>query len=101
MDPLRMVLLETLEILEALMTCSNIKLGDGTHMIVCRRHSYVPKGERCRWCQKPGTKLCDFPVEAGQSEMGSMTCDARICNQHAKNVGPDKDYCPDHAKEKQ
>jgi hypothetical protein len=80
------------------MTCSIHNLGDGTKMIVCGRHSYVPKGQRCRWCNKPGTQLCDHPIAHPNplEEDGHSTCDARICKDHAQHVGEDKDYCPDH-----
>lgn len=52
--------------------------------IVCSRGQ-----RRCRWCGKPCTKLCDFPRDAG-------TCDAPMCDSHAKHVAYETDYCPDH-----
>ncbi len=44
----------------------------------------------CYVCEAPSTKLCDFP-KAGR------TCDASPCVTHARRVGPNRDYCPDHA----
>src|SRR5205807_441310 len=49
----------------------------------------VPPRKKCRWCGKPVTKLCDFGTASG-------TCDAPMCDAHAKRVGEDTDYCPDH-----
>lgn len=59
---------------------------------VCRRGVRPLKAPLC-WvshCVAPGDKLCDWPVPGGK------TCDRPICARHAKNVGPDKDYCPAH-----
>lgn len=60
--------------------------------IVCTRGRQPPRLPMC-WvshCSSPGVKLCDWPVGDGK------TCDRSICGRHAKNVGPDKDYCPGH-----
>jgi len=72
------------------MPCTVIKSGDLT-AIVCTRGQRKPP--RCRWCRKPGTLLCDGPARKGGG-----TCDARICPDHATNVGPDRDLCPTCAK---
>jgi hypothetical protein len=74
------------------MTCEVVKLGDGTSMISCSCGSRgrVAKSERCGWCERRGTKLCDQPVGDGK------TCDRRICPGHASHVEPNRDYCPDH-----
>ncbi len=42
----------------------------------------------CEWM----AKLCDHPK-------GRKTCDARLCARHATPAGPDRDLCPDHAKQ--
>lgn len=72
------------------MTCSIRKLPTGGMTVICGSHSYVPKGQRCRFCSALGDKLCDWPT-------GEMTtCDVRMCAAHAQHVGDDMDYCPDH-----
>ena len=58
--------------------------------IICSRGSRAPK---CEWCHRTSTKLCDYPV-AG--EKTGTTCDAPMCDRHATNVGPNRDYCPPH-----
>ena len=45
---------------------------------------------KCKWCGKASTKLCDYPVTRNQ------TCDAPMCNEHAKKQGQNIDTCPDH-----
>lgn len=60
--------------------------------IVCKRG---PAPTLCLFCAKagqrtPSTKLCDFPIR------GPVTCDAPMCAAHAKNVGPNRDLCPNH-----
>ncbi len=42
-------------------------------------------------CRARGEVLCDWPME------GAKTCDRRCCRAHSKRVGPDKDYCLEHA----
>lgn len=44
----------------------------------------------CKYCSKPHTKLCDFPISPG------ITCDAKLCDLHAVPAGKNKDLCPDH-----
>jgi len=44
----------------------------------------------CKDCGLPHTRLCDFPVSGGK------TCDRKLCDRHAKRIGPEKDYCPWH-----
>jgi len=53
--------------------------------IVCSRRS-TPK---CKFCGKPSSKLCDYPV-------GTGTCDAQICRACTTHIEPDTDYCPNH-----
>ena len=77
--------------------------------------------EPCMWCGAPSTRLCDAVigyeatscartraggVEALLTGLGGdvWTCDAPICDAHARQVGfvtgktPDSiDYCPHHA----
>lgn len=75
------------------MVCSTVKLPDGTVAIVRHAKARAPK---CRFCFLTSTKLCDAIV--GKTLGGDpITCDAPICNTHARRVGPDKDFCPKHA----
>lgn len=60
-------------------------LGAG---FVCSRGR---RPKTCRWCSRPSTKLCDWKAPAA-----ARTCDAPICDDHAKVVGPNRDHCPDH-----
>jgi hypothetical protein len=75
------------------MRCQAIKVGD-TVAIVCTRGRRPPK---CRWCDKPSTKLCDFPLNIGQLQLiAPKTCDAPMCDEHAHAVGVNLDHCPLH-----
>lgn len=51
-----------------------------------------PPRRRCYLCEKWHTKLCDHVTGPGKK-----TCDRRLCEDHAKRVPPDLDYCPEHA----
>ena len=64
-------------------------------MIICSRARRVPP---CKFCSgfKPSTKLCDFVLGEGSGGKSAVTCDAPMCDRHATNVGPNKDYCPIH-----
>jgi hypothetical protein len=73
--------------------CETIQFGDGGAAIICgRRHA---KATPCKFCGRPSTKLCDFPMYIGNA-VQVRTCDAPMCDACATNVGPDKDHCPDH-----
>jgi len=75
------------------MPCTYIKLADGNVAIVRHAKARAPK---CRFCFKPSTKLCDAVV--GKTLGGeAITCDAPICIDCARQVGPDKDFCPKHS----
>lgn len=71
------------------MTCHRVDLPGIGVAIVCgpRRRE-----RKCR-CGAPATKLCDWPKLSGNG-----TCDRAVCDACAVNVGPDRDYCPAHAK---
>jgi hypothetical protein len=65
----------------------------GCTVIACGRGGF----KRCSvpGCTRRGERLCDYPVtRAGVQE----TCDVRLCLGHAASQGPDRDYCPAHAK---
>ena len=69
-----------------------LKDDDGNVIaIVCSR------GHRRRQCStancdNAATKLCDHKLKNGK------TCDRPMCARCAKNVGPDRDLCPPHAR---
>lgn len=70
------------------MPCRYITLDDGTvvHLNVGRSRPVL-----CKFCRKrPHTKLCDHPRGM------TGTCDAKMCDECATNVGPDVDFCPPH-----
>lgn len=69
------------------MACKKIKL-EGATAIVCTRGKKT-KVAPCGFCKESHTKLCDYPMRHG-------TCDLKMCDVHATNVGPDQDYCPTH-----
>lgn len=58
-------------------------------IFVCRR----PTPKECTSCRSSVKRfaLCDFKV-------GDRTCDRLVCFDCAKEVGPDKHYCPAHAR---
>lgn len=73
------------------MPCLWTTLPDGTkvHINLGRQ----PR-RRCGFCSlRWVTKLCDHPVEHGK-----RTCDAGMCDQCASHIGPDRDFCPPHAR---
>lgn len=70
--------------------CHSTKVGD-VQMFVCTNERPAPlcpcgSGER-------GTKLCDFPLRGKKQ---GKTCDKRMCERCAANVGPDRDLCQAH-----
>lgn len=67
-----------------------IKMPDGSTAIVCVRGGKKPA--LCDYCAKLHSKLCDWPMD----DKGTKTCDKKLCDDHAHNVGPDRDYCPEH-----
>lgn len=74
------------------MACRLIANGQGGFAIACgprrpTRRCSVPN------CQHAATKLCDYPVER-KGKLG--TCDAHLCDGHAKDAGDGKDHCPPH-----
>lgn len=76
------------------MKCDRLQFPDGTTAIVCsrgRRHRCEAPG-----CSSSATRQCDFPVNRPGKR--SRTCDRWICEQHAKRVGADVDWCPPHAR---
>lgn len=75
------------------MVCSMIKLPGGGVAFV--KHS-AARTVKCRFCYQRSSKLCDAVI--GKTLGGEdITCDAPICGNHARVVGPDKDFCPKHS----
>ncbi len=79
------------------MACEIITNKDGqVQMIICgRSHRRAPD---CHFCHLTSTKLCDHPVVGSKS---GKTCDLPICDRHATSVGPDRDFCPNHAAQRE
>ena len=76
------------------MKCRTVTL-EGMTAIVCSS-AFRDDDGRCQFCSKPGTKLCDWIIKKGNGHTPAVTCDKRVCGDHAQEVGPDKDLCPDH-----
>jgi len=70
------------------MVCEVRKAKDGQFTIVCSRGAKRPP--KCYFCKKQSTKLCDYPVTR------TKTCDAPMCDEHAKRQGANLDTCPNH-----
>lgn len=63
--------------------------------IACSRG---PKKQDCSVCtQRAGSILCDGPAPAGERR---KTCDAPLCRDCAHRVGPNRDLCPTHYRER-
>lgn len=50
---------------------------------------------KCATCGRRAAYQCDYPVV----RKGHTTCDRWLCRVCATNVGPDRDYCPAHARD--
>jgi hypothetical protein len=74
------------------MVCSIIKIPGGGVAIV--KHS--ARTVKCKFCHQRSSRLCDAVI-AKTLGGEDITCDAPICGNHARVVGPDKDFCPKHA----
>lgn len=76
------------------MSCQRLDLGGGVFGWVCGVRA--PRRAPCSvpHCDRPTVALCDFPLK-------TKTCDAKLCETHRVNVGPDRDMCPAHAKVEQ
>lgn len=68
--------------------CLKMQLPDGSFAIICGPRL---KPKFCA-CGREAHLLCDWKVKKKKSG----TCDAPICDEHARNVGPDKHLCPKH-----
>ena len=45
-------------------------------------------------CMAISTYLCDWPLDGGG------TCDAPLCEEHARLIAPDRHLCPRHVKQR-
>jgi hypothetical protein len=66
--------------------------GGGGRILHVRRAK--PSAQKCAWCYRPATKLCDAPRPSDPGK----TCDKPLCSIHAMpgSKRPDTDFCPDH-----
>lgn len=75
------------------MRCEDYKIRDASgnvlgHAKVCGSRTRAP---RCWSCGASGAgRQCDAPTPKG-------TCDRHVCLACAKNIGEDRDLCPEHA----
>jgi len=73
------------------MPCKVIAAGDGGVIIACSRGQ---QRQRCA-CGRPADRLCDYPLRGAKA---GQTCSRPICSRCATRVGPNRDYCPAHAR---
>lgn len=72
------------------MKCEIISTPTGVAIVCGARR----RTKRCA-CGKPADLLCDWKVPSKRSG----TCDAPICAACSHSPAPDKDLCPDHARQ--
>lgn len=79
------------------MTCTPIRMSDGTVGIICTRVRQRRRICQVPGCFRPAERQCDFKLDRlrYKRNSGSTTCDHWLCVRHAVNFG-DKDYCPHH-----
>jgi hypothetical protein len=75
------------------MSCRTIATGPGMFAIVCDR----TRGSVCQTpgCGRTTEALCDYPVVRKERR---VRCDRKLCDRCRVRQGPDKDFCPPHAK---
>ena len=63
---------------------------------------FIPKEDRCQFCGKEATLLCDMPsmtvVTSVDFVRRVLTCDKRICPECTTRV-KEFDFCPDCVKQ--
>jgi hypothetical protein len=72
------------------MPCEHRDLGDGAFAIICTRGG---RTNPCKYCGRPHTKLCDFPLTGPKA---GKTCDIPMCEKCATHFDQDTDYCRAH-----
>ncbi len=70
------------------MACE-IATKDGMNFILCHRGG-GGSGQKCAYCHRSATRLCDFEVEDGK------TCDVPMCGFCTHRVERTVDYCREH-----
>lgn len=74
------------------MGCRPFNAGGGVTGIACSRGS----GKPCSACgASKATRLCDYPLRGAKQ---GQTCSRPICDKCTVKVGPERDYCPPHAR---
>jgi hypothetical protein len=73
--------------------CDVIADGKAGIIIACSRGGRAR--QRCCICGGTATVLCDYPL---RGEKVGQTCDLPLCRKHTTRVGPNRDYCPAHAR---
>lgn len=65
---------------------------EGNSFYVCARGlKSGGSGQKCRYCHRSSTRLCDYPV-GGVKE----TCDVPMCGFCTHNAGRNRDLCQTH-----
>jgi hypothetical protein len=77
------------------MTCETVRLPGLGVALVCSRGRRPPKCS-VRGCGGAAEFQCDAPL--GLPGAGT-TCDRYLCAEHRTALGPDVDFCPEHARE--
>ena len=64
---------------------------------VIGRACYREKRAHCqtKHCRGAAVLLCDYPVKRRGK---ATTCNRHVCRGCAKSIGPERDYCPPHAR---
>ena len=70
------------------MACEVVNV-DGNDFFVCGRGG-GGSGQKCAYCHRSSTRLCDFEVENGK------TCDVPMCDFCTHNAGRNLDLCQNH-----
>jgi hypothetical protein len=74
------------------MNCSSLNVN-GLRVIICGARPVTRK--HCKFCRGTGrtvlaSRLCDAEIRPGK------TCDAGLCDHHARAQASGKDFCPLH-----
>ena len=64
---------------------------EGNSFIICHRGAKGGSGQKCAYCHRASTRLCDYPV-GGVKE----TCDVPMCGFCTHKAGRNRDLCRTH-----